>query len=500
MASTSTRSGSVASGSRSTTFLPPMESIPDISDFQSLSGSSAGFLSRQPSLRSHAVDDGAISNQTIVYPGDPRVIAPSRSSSLRRMSSMTDLGEEFESALRRAKDARPGLGFGLSLIGEGSPVTVSSRPTLRCDVIVTPPPGARAGSSCARPTTETLASTSDDTLFTSGARTSGEPSTLYISSSSSDTILRARGIETGSAVPTETSGSGTVVPQTYRGKGTSYLDSLTDAPRSVSTLDSPSRTTGLTRSRAVRTRRDAASTISYSSSNLSGAESFSDRDNGSGNTPSRSYSEYSRGDGFTTLESYTRSSYSRSANGTPQPGSSSEHTPESEDGPITTSTPSSSTQYETARSPSIMSFASLPSIPSLYETAILCPTDSEATKSISSEDFITAKASAKAESVSDYITAPVCDSEPTSPYETAEICPTEVSTEYDDAECRCQVEKAIVSEGTQVHPSRFKKLFESLLLSQLRNPYKSCLGRWRRSSAYACACRRASPICSSAAR
>ena len=46
-----------------------------------------------------------------------------------------------------------------------------------------------------------------------------------------------------------------------------------------------------------------------------------------------------------------------------------------------------------------MSFASLLSIPSLYETAIVRPTDSEATKSISSEDFITAKASVKAESV-----------------------------------------------------------------------------------------------------
>ena len=447
MASTSTRSGSVASGSRSTTFLPPVESIPDISDFQSLSaGSSAGSLSRQPSLRSHAVDDGAISNQTIVYPGDPRVIGPSRSSSLRRTTSMTDLGEEFESALRRAKDARPGLGFGLALIGEGSPVTVSSGPTLRRDVIVTPPPGARGGGSRARLTNpETLASGSDDTFFTSGARTSGDPSTSYtVSSSSSDTLPRTRGTETE-----ETSGSGTVIPQTYRGEGTSYLGSLTDTPRPVSISDSPSRATGLTRSRAVRTRRDAASTLSYSSS---GAESFSDRDNGSGNTHSRSYSDYSRGDGFSTLESYTRSSYSRSANGTPLPSSSSEHSPESEEDPITTTTPSSSTQYETARSPSIMSFSSLPSIPSLYETAVVCPTDSEATKSISSEDFITAKASAKAESVSDYITAPVCDSEPTSPYTTAEICPTEVSTEYDDAECRCQAEKAIVSEGTQVTP------------------------------------------------
>src|SRR5258708_6936858 len=32
------------------------------------------------------------------------VIAPSRSSSLRHTASMTDIGEEFESALRRAKD------------------------------------------------------------------------------------------------------------------------------------------------------------------------------------------------------------------------------------------------------------------------------------------------------------------------------------------------------------------------------------------------------------
>jgi hypothetical protein len=38
---------------------------------------------------------------------------------------MTDLGEEFELALRRAKDVRPRfkLGFGLALIGEESPVT-----------------------------------------------------------------------------------------------------------------------------------------------------------------------------------------------------------------------------------------------------------------------------------------------------------------------------------------------------------------------------------------
>ena len=451
--SASTHSSSVESGSRSTTFVPPMDTIPDFSDFHSFSGSSSGTLSRQPSLRSRAVDDAAISNQTLTYPGDPRVIAPSRSSSLRRTTSMTDLGEEFESALRRAKDARPGLGFGLGLAGtiiEGSPVTVSSGPTLRRDVIVTPPPSTGRGSRSRTTGSEFTASVSDDAFFSSGARSSGDQSTFRsLSSPPSDTHIRNPGTETSSVIPTEgTSSSETVVPPAYRGEGTSYLGSSTDVRRSPFTSDSPSGITGLTRSRAVRARRDNASSVSYSSSSFSRTESFSDRENASSHTHSRSYSDLSPGDGFSTLESYSRSAYTRSASGTPLPSSSSEHSPESESDPNTTATPTSSTQYETARSPSIMSFASLPSIPSLYETAEVCSTESEATKSVSSRDL--AKASPEAESVSDYITAPVCESEPPSPYTTAEICPTEASTEYDDAECRCKPEKVIVSEGTQV--------------------------------------------------
>jgi hypothetical protein len=41
---------------------------------------------------------------------------------------------------------------------------------------------------------------------------------------------------------------------------------------------------------------------------------------------------------------------------------------------------------------------------------------------------IESKASPKAESVSEYMTVPVCESEPTSPFVTAEVCPTEAST------------------------------------------------------------------------
>ncbi|KAH9954500.1 hypothetical protein BGW80DRAFT_415650 [Lactifluus volemus] len=43
--SSSTNSSSMVSGSRSTTFVPPVDTIPDLSDFQSLSASSSASLS-----------------------------------------------------------------------------------------------------------------------------------------------------------------------------------------------------------------------------------------------------------------------------------------------------------------------------------------------------------------------------------------------------------------------------------------------------------------------
>lgn len=92
------------------------------------------------SHHTRAADDGSVSNSSYLHPGDPSVIAPSRSSSLRRTSSMTDLDEEFQTAVRRARDSKPGLGFGLSLVntftGDASPVTISSGSRLFGDVRV----------------------------------------------------------------------------------------------------------------------------------------------------------------------------------------------------------------------------------------------------------------------------------------------------------------------------------------------------------------------------
>lgn len=92
----------VSSGSRSTVFVPPLSTLPDISDFHS----STSGLSRQSSLlssyHSGTVDDTVIQNQEYVYRGDPRAITQRRSSR-HRSGSMTDLDEEFKSVVHRAR-------------------------------------------------------------------------------------------------------------------------------------------------------------------------------------------------------------------------------------------------------------------------------------------------------------------------------------------------------------------------------------------------------------
>jgi len=261
--------------------------------------------------------------------------------------------------------------------------------------IITPPPSARHGASCVHAVgSESAASVSDDAFFSSGAQTSSGQSTSHSLSSHSETYVTTPLTDTSSSIPTEeTSGSGMVVLLTYQREGTSHLDSSAGAGCSAFTSDLLSRTTGLTQSHAVRTRRDGASSISYSPSSLSGLE-LSDRENTLRHNHSRSHSEYSHSDDFSNPESNSRSTDMRLANGTPLllssssglSSSSSDRHLSTMDMPTTTT---STTPYETAHSPSIMSFALLLSIPSLYETAEVCSMESETMKSVSSGNFIT---------------------------------------------------------------------------------------------------------------
>jgi len=55
------------------------------------------------SHHTRTVDDTGIQNQEYAYPGEPRVIPPSRRNTRRRSGLMMDLDEEFRSAINRAR-------------------------------------------------------------------------------------------------------------------------------------------------------------------------------------------------------------------------------------------------------------------------------------------------------------------------------------------------------------------------------------------------------------
>ena len=415
--STTSVSGSGSgSGSASTVFVPPLHTIPSLSDLHTSSDSSStGSLSRAPSFPPHhtrTTDDGAVSNRSYIYPGDPRVIAPSRSSSLRRTSSLTDLDEEFASAVSRARNAKPGLGFGLSLVGgvvlgDGSPVTVSSGPRLGGEVRVTPPPSGKAK-------TRPLSDISDDNFFSAGSRTSSsEPRTatnsfytLSNSSASSSDARPTTGIITDETAFEFTSGGSNtqIVPSTLsyrRTESNSYLGDSHDGSYTYSSYTSSS-PSSLSRSPGIRRR-------GYSRTYISDKENAT-----SGYTASQSRS---------TLSTWTRS---RSTTPTPAPSTAALSALEIPDG-------SGSEGYETADSPSTASFKSLPSIPSEtdYATVEQCKTEA-------STEFHTVDRCASDVS-SDYVTVEKCKTEASTDFYTAEKCKTETETEFVTAAlCECE--------------------------------------------------------------
>ncbi|KAF5325364.1 hypothetical protein D9619_009638 [Psilocybe cf. subviscida] len=202
------------SGSRSTVFVPPLHSLPDISDYLS---NTSGGLSRQSSFVSasqftpntqtqtqsqsqytpltntltqftpfssshytHTVDDTVIHDrdQEYIYPGDSRAISIRRRSqrhSLRRTGSMTDLDEGFKSAVDRSRQTSGGFGilgalgglFGGNAGVTASPVTISSGSSLGKDVFMTPPPTTRTGLSGSG--SDRRSDVSDERFFSAGS-------------------------------------------------------------------------------------------------------------------------------------------------------------------------------------------------------------------------------------------------------------------------------------------------------------------------------------------
>ncbi|KAG0704129.1 hypothetical protein DFH29DRAFT_913089 [Suillus ampliporus] len=452
-----TSTTSTSAGSRSTVFVPPLHTIPSLSDLGSDSGGLSLSASRVPSVGGHGLTR-TTDDTSYLYPSDPRIIAPSRSSSLRRTSSLTDLDEEFASAVSRARTAKPGLGFGLSLVndalssesggilgvGEGSPVTVSSGPRLGGDVRVTPPPTGK--------TRNRALSVSEEEFFSAGSRTSSMPGSRsdsdFFSADSSRTSRSGDGsgrtmtglVTDGTAFEFTSGESNTqIVPSTLsyrRTESNSYLGDSHDGSGSYTPY----------------TSSDGRSRTPFSSSD------------GRSRTP---YSYSSSGYTSSTPYTYTSGSYaptptSPSLSRTPEVRrrrygaySTSEEPSDRENSATTRSTlsgwtrsrtPTTTTEaflaveeressgsegYTTAHaspSPSTASFKSLPTIPSEsdYQTLDTC-------KTCVSTEFVTAER-CMSDVETEYVTAEKCRTETETDYWTAEVCKSDKEeTQYETA-------------------------------------------------------------------
>ncbi len=273
-------------GSRSTVYVPPMSTLTDIPDFRSDFSSNSGAsvsnlgLPRRVSLGSshhaHTVDDTVIQNQEYVYPGDPRHIPPSRGNSLRRTGSTGDLDQEFARAMKGKKSALT-----------GSPVTVSSGPSLGQDVFVTPPPSVPRGSDRSR--SEHSGFRSDEAFFSTGlSGTRSSISSTYLSPSGDQTTT---GLITDGTLQVSSSGGSHTQAMTSTfsygrtDESNSYLGGSQEQ-RSYSSA-SPSGLSSLSRAREVRRRLNRVASYTLSPGYT---DESSDRENPGSGTGSYTYS------------------------------------------------------------------------------------------------------------------------------------------------------------------------------------------------------------------
>ncbi len=321
--SVDSRSSTTSIGSRSTVFVPPLNSIPDITDYTSESSPLTRQLSFASSHHTGTVDDTVIHNDGYVYPGDRRVIAPSRGNSLRRTGSMTDMDSEFTSALDRARGGPPSKGK-LRQFFDYSPVSISSGSSLGKDVFITPPPSTGRGSDRAR------SEVSDENFFS--ASSSGLRSNVS-STYNSQTEWTGTGTgtmtQTGygtSGVPTTfTQSSATqVVPSTLSYRGTDSASYLGDSHDDSVTFSGTSAST-LSRARAVTRRVRGGSRSETSTYTTESEEKENAQPSSSTYTPSATLtatytpgsSAYTPGSGTRTIGSYTQDSGSYTGTYTP---------------------------------------------------------------------------------------------------------------------------------------------------------------------------------------
>lgn len=428
-----TSSGS-GSGSASTSYMPPTETIPDLPDIDSISQSESSrqtLSSLTSYARTRASDDGAISTRGgLLHPYSASIeIAPSRSSSLRRTSSLADLDEEFASALSAS---------GIEPSAQGRPRGVSSRLSARWTREPSDYDSSVSGSGTGqvrRVRASTFYSTSAVSDMFGAIETSSStlaPTQGLYSSYSSDTGTEV----VASTLSLRGTASNSMLGDSHSGPSTSLFTSThsaTTTPTRSRTVESLSTSgTALTRASAVRRRtpRGARSETTQSTSDKENEyeESY---------TVDKTRTFSSLGDEYsyitTSYDDHTRRALSESAVSTVpytapvRPGS------ESEDDTFHTPTPTSrnDTAYITAPGTPTPSAPSLPSTE--YETAFKAPS-------------------------TEFMTADVCSSDMVSTaYTIAEVCPSTppiTETEYITAQCHCKpAEPSLLEDISALTPS-----------------------------------------------
>lgn len=510
----STSSVGSGSGSRSTVFVPPLDSIPDLPDFPdfttlgSQSATDAPTASRTltrtgldtltqtfspqgtySSLSSfgtragtRATDDGALSSGSaylhpLSYEGRGIQIAPSRSSSLRRTSSLTDLDKEFagvvgsiigsESERAERRDRRRAISsYYTPTERSGGDEDLESQSALSVSI------SDMARSGMGRGATRRVAASTYYSLSSLGPNDSAS-NISYTSAHSRPTSQT--GLDNSAATgPSGLTGSGTQIVTSSlslrRTESNSLLGDSHSGPTTPTRVTSPHTSSysdsdgftsisrrspetllssggGLSRRSEVRRRTPRTASRTYTSLSRSAGETTPSESDKENETTEVSQTTATNGETVKTDSwdacntscwssmdsgSYTRSSYSYSYSGasrTPStaPKSLPESSIESETDDVFL-TPSTRSSYYTARSPT--------------------PTPAPSTPT-SSASFFTAD---KAPSTS-YETAEGAPSEPSTEFITAEVCPsTPPSTEYDTAECRCQLSETEEEEEPEEEP------------------------------------------------
>ncbi|OCB90400.1 hypothetical protein A7U60_g2411 [Sanghuangporus baumii] len=430
-ATSSIVSSGSGSGSATTTYLPPLDTIPDLSDLDTTftralsrgNSFTSNSLSSFAMARSRSSDDGAISGRGgLLHPLVARSIeiAPSRSSSLRRTSSLADLDAEFASVLR---------GSGITFDSDTGTRTRSRGGSSRFSARWTHVPSEHGASSTISPSESASATGVTRRVRASTFYSQSEPTFTQLSSQSSTSSEGTQIIP--SSLSLRGTSSASLLGDSHDGPPTSEDSQRVRSPTTPTRARSPdtlySSTSGLLRASAVR-RRTPRSTRTYSRSvSTRGGPtttSTSDKENevdepsqwsslqGSYTSTSIEYSEYLRtlassdsGEPLSELSPKQK----RVKQATPKKPVS-----ESDDDVFVTPTASRSAS----------SYHSLPGTPT--------PSSS----SIPTSEFDTAMKAPSTE----FVTADICPSEPPSTeYTTAPVCPsTPPATEYFTAECRCQ--------------------------------------------------------------